>query len=110
MTADRPGLHRLLEPYWDSGKPARGEVRERVWTDFGGRGAVLITDMSGFSRVTRDMGIVHYLAMIRRMQRIMVPPVHSYAGRPLSRRPLPGEPGAGWDGLSRCHAADDSVV
>jgi class 3 adenylate cyclase len=80
MTADRPGLHRLLESYWDSDKPARGELRERVWAEYGGRGAVLITDMSRFSRVTRDMGIVHYLAMIRLMQRIMAPLVQDHGG------------------------------
>lgn len=81
MTADRPGLHRLLESYWDSGRSVRGEIRERIWTDFGGWGAVLITDMSRFSRVTRDIGMVHYLAMIRRMQRIMAPLVRSHGGR-----------------------------
>lgn len=52
---------------------------------------MLITDMSRLSRVTRDMGIVHYLAMIRRMQRIMAPLAYSHGGRaggaePLSRR------------------------
>jgi len=80
MTPDRPGLHKLLESYWDSGKSVRGEIRERIWTDFGGRGAVLITDMSRFSRVTRGMGIVHYLAMIRRMQRTMAPLVRNHGG------------------------------
>ena len=81
MTADRLELQRLLESYWSSTAPARVKVRERVWTEFGGRGAVLITDMSRFSRVTRDMGIVHYLAMIRRVQRIMAPLVRSHGGK-----------------------------
>jgi len=80
MTADISGLQRLLESYWDSAEPARGEVRERVWAEYGGLGAVLITDMSRFSRLTREMGIVHYLAMIRRTQRIMSPLVRSHGG------------------------------
>lgn len=43
--------------------------------------AILVLDMCGFSRLTIRHGIVHYLAMIRRMQRTVLPLVAAHAGR-----------------------------
>ncbi len=80
MTAPRSVLNGLLQAYWDSQEHGRRELLERVWTELGGRGAVLITDMSRFSRITRELGIVHYLAMIRCMQRTVSPLVESREG------------------------------
>jgi adenylate cyclase len=37
--------------------------------------AVLVLDMSGFSRLTHRYGIVHFLAMIERMQQLVLPVV-----------------------------------
>jgi adenylate cyclase len=42
--------------------------------------AILVLDMCGFSRLTIRHGIVHYLAMIRRMQRTVVPVVEQAHG------------------------------
>jgi adenylate cyclase len=46
---------------------------------------VLVLDMSGFSRLTQRYGIVHFLAMIDRMQDLVLPVVSApqYGGRLL---------------------------
>jgi len=37
--------------------------------------SMLVLDMSGFSRLTQRYGIIHYLAMIRRMRRVVAPAI-----------------------------------
>lgn len=56
-----------------------------IWNHFGRTVAVWVLDMSGFSRLTQKYGITHYLAMIRRMQRI-VEPVVSQLGGTIAKR------------------------
>jgi len=47
--------------------------------------SVLVLDMSGFSRLTQRYGIIHFLAMIERMQQLVLPVVSApqYGGRLL---------------------------
>jgi len=47
--------------------------------------AVLVLDMSGFSRLTQRYGIIHFLAMIERMHQLVLPVVAEprYGGRLL---------------------------
>jgi adenylate cyclase len=47
--------------------------------------AVLVLDMSGFSRLTQRYGVTHFLAMIQRMQELVLPVVTAprHAGRLL---------------------------
>jgi|SRR3954470_24721902 adenylate cyclase len=45
------------------------------------RHAVLVLDMCGFSRLSLRHGILHFLAMIRRMQRLVAPEVVAAGGR-----------------------------
>lgn len=42
--------------------------------------AILVLDMCGFSRLTQKLGIVHYLSLIRRMQRIVLPRIKEHDG------------------------------
>jgi adenylate cyclase len=42
--------------------------------------AVMVLDMSGFSRLVQRYGIIHYLAMIRRMRRVVAPAVQRNGG------------------------------
>jgi adenylate cyclase len=42
--------------------------------------AILVLDMCGFSRLTTKHGIIHYLAMIRRMQRVVLPRIGARRG------------------------------
>jgi adenylate cyclase len=55
------------------------QIRER----FEQVSALLVLDMCGFSRLTVKYGIIHYLAMIQRMQRVVLPLVGKAGGRVL---------------------------
>jgi adenylate cyclase len=73
-------LERLLD--------ARNEHPERIpridreiRTRFQERHAVMVLDMCGFSRLTLQHGIVHFLAMIRRMHSMVRPIIGGAKGR-----------------------------
>lgn len=42
--------------------------------------AVLISDMSGFSRITKESGILHFLGLIRHMHRLCYPVIATHGG------------------------------
>jgi adenylate cyclase len=52
-----------------------------IRTRFERRHAVLVLDMCGFSRLTLRYGIIHFLAMIRRMHVVVAPLVERAGGR-----------------------------
>jgi class 3 adenylate cyclase len=56
------------------------ELDARVWEDFGETLAVLVMDMSGFSRQTIRHGIIHFLSKIHRMHSIAIPAIESRDG------------------------------
>jgi len=58
----------------------RAKIEKTLWENFGEEQAVFVLDMSGFSRLTRKFGIIHYLSMVRRMQLTTGPIVQSYDG------------------------------
>jgi class 3 adenylate cyclase len=58
----------------------RQQIEQMLWEEYGAEYAVFVLDMSGFSLLTRKYGIVHYLSMVRRMQRTTEPIVRSYGG------------------------------
>jgi adenylate cyclase len=58
-----------------------GEIDRGIRHRFEERHAVLVLDMCGFSRLSLRYGIVHFLAMIRRMQRVVEPAVAAAGGR-----------------------------
>jgi class 3 adenylate cyclase len=58
----------------------RDEIVREIETIFGQDRAVLVLDMSGFSRTTRQQGIVSFLLMIHQMQTIAGPSVSSHRG------------------------------
>ncbi|NEQ95135.1 MAG: adenylate/guanylate cyclase domain-containing protein [Cyanothece sp. SIO2G6] len=53
--------------------PGAATVDEYIRSNFTQRYAVLVLDMSGFSRLTIEHGIVHFLAMIQRLVDIVAP-------------------------------------
>jgi len=59
---------------------ARREAEARLWASYGRMHAVLVADMSGFSELTQRHGIVHYLAMVSRMQLAARPMVQRHGG------------------------------
>ncbi|MSP93458.1 MAG: adenylate/guanylate cyclase domain-containing protein [Myxococcales bacterium] len=60
--------------------PDADAVEAELWERWGQERAVLVLDMSGFSRVVRRWGIVHYLSMVRRMHTVTEPLVHQHCG------------------------------
>jgi class 3 adenylate cyclase len=68
---DRRNEHPEQIPQIDRGIRQRFEQRQ----------AVLVLDMCGFSRLSLRHGIVHFLAMIRRMQQVVGPLVVNAGGR-----------------------------
>ena len=58
----------------------RERIETELWTEYGTERAVFVLDMSGFSLLTRKYGIVHYLSMVKRMQKTTEPIVKSYGG------------------------------
>jgi class 3 adenylate cyclase len=56
------------------------EIDEQIRRAFGQTLAVLVMDMSGFSRQTIRHGIIHFLAQIHRMQAIATPAIEGRGG------------------------------
>ena len=42
---------------------------------------LMVLDMSGFARITRDRGIVHFLAMVQQMQEITSAEIEKFGGK-----------------------------
>jgi adenylate cyclase len=75
----RAELRRLLQErneYPDRMAAVDQQIRET----FGETWAVMVMDMSGFSRMTIEHGIIHFLAMIHRMNEIANPAVEEHEG------------------------------
>jgi adenylate cyclase len=83
-TGTRDQLRALLHEYNE--RPAE---RDRVLADvdrlFRRRVAVMVMDSCGFSRKVRELGIVHFLALLERMERVVRPDVEEAGGRILRR-------------------------
>ncbi len=56
------------------------EIDARIREAFSETHAIMVMDMSGFSRLTIAHGIMHFLAMIHRMQQVVSPAVKEYGG------------------------------
>ena len=56
------------------------EIDAEINANFRQTHAILVMDMSGFSRTTVRYGIIHFLAMIHRMHAIVYPVIAEYGG------------------------------
>lgn len=80
----REELNRLLQER--NQYPQRtAEIDEKIRAIFEQDCAILVLDMSGFSRLTIRHGIIHFLAMIHRMNRIASPLVNQHQGRVIKQ-------------------------
>ena len=71
----------LLARYAACGDVAeRARLDDEMWERFGTDGAVFISDMSGFSRTTRALGISHFLSQIHEMRPIIARAVGDHGG------------------------------
>lgn len=56
------------------------EIDARIHEQFAETRAIMVLDMSSFSRLTVKHGIVHFLAMIHRLNAVTAPIVEAYGG------------------------------
>jgi len=78
---EHPRLYRLLTSMGDLSPEECGNIESDLWDMFGQHAAVLVTDMSHFSKVTQQHGIIYYLAMIKRMQDVVALSVAKNKGK-----------------------------
>ncbi|MDH5710199.1 MAG: adenylate/guanylate cyclase domain-containing protein [Gammaproteobacteria bacterium] len=79
---DNRHFHDLLLNYIQEPKAEiRKGIETQLWDQYGQTVTIMVVDMSGFTRLSREHGIVHYLSMVRRMQLTSRPIVESYRGR-----------------------------
>ena len=75
----REELDALLDEMLDRPE-RRGELEARIEEAFVQERAVMVLDMSGFSRTTQARGIVAFLLVIRRLRQLAVPILARYGG------------------------------
>ncbi len=56
------------------------EIDAKIIETFGETHGILVMDMSGFSRLTLEHGIIHFLSMIHRMNEIARPAIEEHGG------------------------------
>jgi class 3 adenylate cyclase len=81
---DHDSLRRLLHDYNE-----QPNQRERIIAEIEARFqrpvAILVIDSCGFSRTVRSAGIIHFLALLERLERLVVPIIATSGGRVLRR-------------------------
>lgn len=58
----------------------RKKIEQKLWHQFGLRGAVFVLDMADFSLITQKRGIVYYLSLIQQMQIVARPIIERFSG------------------------------
>lgn len=78
---EHPRLYRLLGSASNLYQTQWQDIEQQVWDMFGKKSAILVTDMSHFSQVTNELGIVYYLGLIKKMQDIIAMSVSRQQGQ-----------------------------
>ncbi len=55
-------------------------IDQRIWDRFGEDGAIMFTDLAGFSRQVARFGIIHFLQVIFEQKRLLLPIVETHGG------------------------------
>ncbi len=71
-------LHRLGN---DSTREEMEKIDTEIWNEYGRELAILISDMSGFSRITKEYGIIHFLSLIAKQHELVLPVIPGHGGR-----------------------------
>jgi len=74
-------INELLLERLESGEDKMKQIDERLWREYGHELAVFISDMSGFSRITRERGILHFLSLIAKQRELALPVIARHSGR-----------------------------
>jgi class 3 adenylate cyclase len=79
---DREALQALLRQYNE--KPdQRPRIVDEINAQFSRELGILVLDSSGFTRTTRASGVIHFLALLERLERVVRPIVEHGGGRIL---------------------------
>ena len=78
-------LFAALDARQQCDEAGRAAFDEAIWAQCGMDGAVLVTDLSGFTRLTQQKGILHFLSMFRRFQRACAPVINKHGGSLLKQ-------------------------
>jgi adenylate cyclase len=87
-TPDITTIESLLEAldHRPVGDPASAkQFDDEIWAKVGAIGAILVTDLSGFTRITKHHGILHFLSIFRRCQRACIPLIAKFEGTLLKQ-------------------------
>ncbi len=76
----RAELNRLLQQRNEHPEQST-EIDQQIYATFSETHAVLVLDMSGFSRLTIKYGIIHFLAMLQRLTTIAAPLISAHGGK-----------------------------
>lgn len=79
----RRDVYDLLETWrLDTVDPAANlPLSEALWAELGTQRAVLISDLSGFTRITRSHGLLQFLAVFKRAMKLGCAEVERHGGR-----------------------------
>lgn len=67
---------------FDTQDPARNRaLEEQLWQELGAERAIFVSDLSGFTRVTKTRGILHFLAIVERARDIGTRMFERHGGR-----------------------------
>lgn len=66
---------------WVKHPKERPAIKNEIWERWGTDKAVLITDLSSFSHLTRKYGIIHFLSLIRMSHTLYLPIIRRFRGK-----------------------------
>lgn len=76
-TMTREQLYRRLDKRSRHAARSAGFDR-KLWRELGHECAVLVSDLSGFTRITRQAGVIHFLSIFRQTLRIAEPVIEKH--------------------------------
>jgi class 3 adenylate cyclase len=74
-------LNSLLLERLDASSKRIEEIDKKIWDTFGKEKYVLISDMSGFSKLTEKHGIIHFMSLIAKQQKLIIPIIEKNNGK-----------------------------
>jgi class 3 adenylate cyclase len=77
--ADQQALWDLIEVR-ASGESDPAEIDQRIWERFGVDGAIVFTDLAGFTRRINEAGLIHCLEVVYQSQRLLRPIIEQQGG------------------------------
>ena len=73
-------ISELLEKYDQAKYSEKKNIEKEIWELYGTEGAIAIWDMSDFTRITQEKGIVYFLSLIEKMKSNCQPIIQKHNG------------------------------